>query len=155
VARRAFGLLGPIEAASAMVAFVVTFVALGWRPGEAFPGGDTAAAASGAAFLTVVVAQSANAFACRSATRPPGALGWTTNRLLVAAVAIEGGLSLAMLLIGPVARELGHASPPLVGWLVAFAAAGVLLAGDALDKRRRRARSPATAKVAAITGPAA
>jgi magnesium-transporting ATPase (P-type) len=152
VARRAFALLGPIEAASAMAAFVVTFVALGWRPGEAFPGGDTAAAASGAAFLTVVVAQSANAFACRSATRPPGALGWTTNRLLIAAVAIEGGLSLAMLLIGPVARVLEHASPPLVGWLVALAAAGALLAGDALDKRRRRARSPAAADVAAGAG---
>ncbi|HEX6424416.1 MAG TPA: cation-translocating P-type ATPase C-terminal domain-containing protein, partial [Acidimicrobiales bacterium] len=130
----------------------LTFVALGWRPGEAFPGGDTAAAASGAAFLTVVVAQTANAFACRSATRSPGALGWTTNRLLIAAVAIEGGLSLAMLLIGPVARVLEHANPPLVGWLVALAAAAALLAGDALDKRRRRARSPTAADVVAGAG---
>ncbi|HEX6420278.1 MAG TPA: cation-transporting P-type ATPase [Acidimicrobiales bacterium] len=142
VARRAFGVLGPIEAASAMAAFVLTFVVLGWRPGDPFPGGQDAAAASGAAFLTVVVAQTANAFACRSTSRWPGALGWTSNRLLIPAVAVEGVLSLMMLLVGPVADELGHATPPLAGWLAAAAAAAALLAGDAVDKHRRRRRGP-------------
>ncbi|MBN2624749.1 MAG: cation-transporting P-type ATPase [Acidimicrobiales bacterium] len=149
VVRRAFGVLGPTEALSAMVAFTLSFVALGWRPGEPFPGGATAAAASGAAFVTVVLAQTANAFACRSSTRWPGALGWWTNPLLIPAATLEVGVSLVVLLVTPIADELGHASPPLAGWLVALASVGAVLGADALDKRRRRAaESPAEAVAA-------
>ena len=72
VLRRAFGVLGPTEALLAMIAFVLTFVATGWRPGEPFPTGDVVLSASGAAFITVVFGQVANAFACRSSTRWPG-----------------------------------------------------------------------------------
>ncbi len=39
VARRAFGVLGPAEALFAITAFVMTFVAAGWRPGDPFPTG--------------------------------------------------------------------------------------------------------------------
>ena len=84
----------------------------------------TSAAASGAAFMTVVLAQAANAFACRSSTRWPGDLGWTTNRLLLPAIAIGLAFSLVVLLVPPIAHELGQATPPLVGWLMAFAAPG-------------------------------
>jgi magnesium-transporting ATPase (P-type) len=138
VARRAFGVLGPTVAVSAIAAFVLSFVAAGWRPGDEFPGGHTAAAASGAAFMTVVIAQTANAFACRSSSRWPGALGWTTNRLLIPAAGIEVAFSLVVLLVGPIADELGQANPPLIGWLVALASAGALLAVDAIDKQWRR-----------------
>ncbi|HEX6570010.1 MAG TPA: HAD-IC family P-type ATPase, partial [Acidimicrobiales bacterium] len=144
VGRRAFGVLGPTEALMSMVAFVLSFVAMGWRPGESFPGGATAAAASGAAFIAVVLGQVANAFACRSSTRSPGTLGWTSNRLLIPAVGAGLTISLAMLLVGPVAHELGQAAPPLVGWLVALLAPAAVLGVDALDKRRHR-RSPARA----------
>ena len=58
-----------------MAAFVVAFVAAGWRPGDAVPDGTPLAAASGAAFIAVVLGQVANAFACRSSTRWPGAAG--------------------------------------------------------------------------------
>jgi magnesium-transporting ATPase (P-type) len=145
VARRAFGVLGPTVAMMAMVAFVLSYVAAGWRPGDEFPGGSVAAAASGAAFMTVVIAQTANAFACRSSTRWPGALGWTTNRLLIAAAATELAFSLVVLFVAPIADELGHASPPLIGWLVAVASAAALLAVDAVDKSRRRRRRAADA----------
>ncbi|MDH4077963.1 MAG: HAD-IC family P-type ATPase, partial [Acidimicrobiia bacterium] len=138
VARRAFGLLGPTVALGAMLAFFVTFLVAGWRPGDGFPAGPTAMAASGAAFITVVVAQTANAFACRSSTRWPGALGWTTNRLLIPAATAELVFSFVVLFVGPIADELGHASPPLAGWLVALASAGGVLAVDAADKARRR-----------------
>lgn len=144
VLRRAFGLLGPLEAGLSMTAFLVSLAAAGWRPGDAFPTGAPLLAASGAAFMTVVVAQSANAFACRSSTRWPGALGWTTNRLLLPAVLAGVVFSLAVLLVGPVAEVLGQAVPPLAGWAVALAAAPVLLGLDAWDKRRR-ARHPAPA----------
>ena len=138
VARRAFGVLGPTVAAMTMAAFVLSLVAAGWRPGDSFPEGHVLAAASGAAFMTVVIAQTANAFACRSSSQWPGALGWTTNRLLIPAASVELAFSLLVILTVPIADELGHASPPLVGWLVVFLAAGVLLAVDASDKHRRR-----------------
>jgi len=142
VARRAFGVLGPTVALSAMVAFVASFLASGWRPGETFPAGHVAMAASGAAFITVVVAQTANAFACRSSTHRPGELGWTTNRLLIPAAAAELAFSFVVLFVGPISGELGHANPPLIGWIVAIASAGVVLAVDAAEKSRRRRRHP-------------
>jgi magnesium-transporting ATPase (P-type) len=135
VLRRAFGRLGPAEAAVSMTAFVVSFLAAGWRPGDPFPEGPVAAAASGAAFMAVVFGQAANAFACRSSTRWPGALGWTSNPLLVPAVAIGVGISLLVLLVEPIADELGHASPSPIGWSVALASVAVLLTVDAVDKR--------------------
>jgi magnesium-transporting ATPase (P-type) len=140
VLRRAFGLLGPLTALLTMVAFIVSLMAAGWAPGESFPAGRDLLAASGAAFMTVVLAQSANAFACRSSTRWPGALGWTTNRLLIPAVSTELAFSLVVVLVPPIALALGHASPPAAGWAVALAAPALVLAVDALDKRARAHR---------------
>jgi magnesium-transporting ATPase (P-type) len=137
VLRRAFGLLGPTIALFAMAAYVASFLAAGWRPGDAFPEGHVAWAASGAAFMTVVIAQTANAFACRSATRRPGQMGWTSNRLLLLAAFVELLFSLAVLFGGPIAAQLEHANPPVVGWLVAFLGAGAVLVVDAIWKSRR------------------
>ncbi|HEX4983407.1 MAG TPA: cation-transporting P-type ATPase [Ilumatobacteraceae bacterium] len=148
VARRAFGLLGPVIALMTMIAFVVSLVALGWRPGDDFPTGHELAKASGAAFMTVVLGQGLNAFACRSSTRTPGELGWTTNRLLIPAKSIELGFALFVLFVGPVARELDQASPPLAGWLVALASIPVMFGVDWLDKHRRRRRAST-----AVAGP--
>ena len=138
VARRAFGLLGPIEAVGALAAFLVSFVAVGWRPGETFPTGDVLAAASGAAFMAVVFGQTANAFACRSSTRWPGSLGWTTNRLLLPAVGVGLAVSTLLLVVPPLADALGQLPPPLAGWAAALSVPAVLLGADAADKRRRR-----------------
>jgi magnesium-transporting ATPase (P-type) len=144
VLRRAFGLLGPTIAAATMLAFVVSLAVGGWRPGVPFPHEEALAAASGAAFMTVVLGQTANAFACRSSTRWPGELGWTTNRLLIPAAGIELVFALAVLWIPSVAATLGQQSPPAAGWAVAAGSAVLVLAVDRLDKaaraRRRRAR---------------
>ncbi len=138
--RRVFGVLGPTEAVMEMTAFVVALVAAGWRPGDTFPTGHALLAASGAAFAAVVIGQAANAFACRSATRRPGALGWTSNRLLVGAVAVELVLLAGFLLVGPIAELLEHAPPPAAALFVAALTAPALLAADALHKRQRRRR---------------
>jgi magnesium-transporting ATPase (P-type) len=138
--RRVFCVLGPAEAVVEMSAFVVALVAAGWRPGDTFPTGHALAAASGAAFAAVVIGQMANAFACRSATRWPGALGWAGNRLLVGAVVVELGFLCAFLLIPPVASILDHAAPPLAGLAVAFLAAPAVLLVDSLHKRTRARR---------------
>ena len=141
VLRRAFGLLGPVIAALSMLAFLVSMVAAGWTPGGAFPSRHDLMAASGAAFMTVVFGQKANVFACRSSTRWPGALGWTTNRLLLPAGLVELAFSFAVLLVVPVAVVFGQASPPPAGWVVVLVSPAVVLAVDALDKHlRARAR---------------
>ena len=139
--QRVFGVLGPTEALMEMTAFVVALMAAGWRPGQAFPTGHALLAASGAAFAAVVIGQAANAFACRSSTRWPGALGWTSNRLLLGAVAIELLALAGFLLIPPLASLLNHAVPPLAGFAVAILAAPAVLLADALHKRALRRRS--------------
>ena len=145
VLRRAFGVLGPLIALLTMAAFVVSLMAAGWSPGLEFPTGDALRAASGAAFMTVAFAQTANAFACRSSTVWPGKLGWLTNRLLIPAASIELLFSFVVLLVTPIAVVLGHASPPLAGWAVALASVPIVFAADALEKRVRVARRAAGA----------
>lgn len=143
VLRRAFLVLGPMVALTTMAAFVATFAADGWRPGEAFATGSLALAASGAAFMTVVLAQTANAFACRSSTRWPGALGWTTNRLLIPAASTELVFAFLVVLVPPIALTLGQSVPTPIGWAIAVASTGLLLCVDAVDKAfRRRAMAP-------------
>ena len=137
---RAFGVLGLAEAVAEMSAFVVALLAAGWRPGAAFPAGHALMAASGAAFAAVVIGQAANSFACRSATRSPGALRWRSNRLLLWAVAVELVALAGFLLVPPVARLLGQAVPPIAGLTVAALAAPLVLLFDAVHKRVRANR---------------
>ncbi|WP_353507657.1 cation-transporting P-type ATPase [Intrasporangium sp.] len=140
VLRRAFGVLGPLIATLMMVAFLVSLTATGWSPGEPFPSGDALRAASGAAFMTVIFGQKANAFACRSSTVWPGQLGWTTNRLLLPAGATELLFAFVVLFVPPVALVLGQASPPPAGWAVALLSAPLVLLVDWLYKRARTRR---------------
>jgi magnesium-transporting ATPase (P-type) len=147
---RAFGVLGPLEAALSMSAFFAVLAYRGW-PGlgdDTLPG--AVAQASGAAFITVVLAQGANAFACRSGRWPPWRIGWFTNRLLPPAVAVGTVLGLATLVIPPVAAAFTQAVPPWPGWLIACSAPVILLGVDAGLKwsRRRAVRVPRPAEPA-------
>ncbi len=140
---RVFGVLGPAEAAVEMTAFLVAMVVAGWRPGESFPEGDALLAASGAAFIAVVVGQMGNAFACRSASVWPGRLGWWTNPLLLWAVAAEMVALAFFVLVPPVADLLDQAPPPAAAFFVALLAAPAVLLADAVEKRwRHRRREP-------------
>ena len=137
---RAFGVLGPVEAAVELLAFVTTFYVAGWRPGDDFPGGATLLAASGAAFTAVVLGQLANAFACRSTVRPAWKVGWTTNRLLLGALVAEVAMLVVFLYVPPVAELLGHAPPPAAGVAVALVAIPAVVLADAAQKAVRRRR---------------
>lgn len=137
---RVFGVLGPAEAIVEMTAFLVALVAAGWRPGQSFPTGHALMSASGAAFAAVVVGQVANAFACRSATRPPGRLGWGSNRLLLWGVALELTALTVFLVVPPLARLLDHATPPAAGLVAAALAVPAVLAADHVHKAVRAAK---------------
>ncbi len=140
VAWRAFGILGPTEAIAEIAVFVAALGAGGWRLGQPFPGGPVLAAASGGAFLTVVVMQMANSFACRSTRLPAWRIPWLSNRFLLVAVASSTAFALMCLLVGPVARLLGQAWPPAAVLPMIALSAPVLLAVDAVWKRWLRHR---------------
>jgi magnesium-transporting ATPase (P-type) len=135
VATRAFGVLGPTEALFEMTAFVVAMIIGGWSLGASFPTGPALYAASGAAFLTVVIAQSANAFACRSTRRPAWTLGWFSNRFLVISVLVELTFALAMFVIPAAAELLDQQWPPAGAWIVVLASAPAVILVDAIWKR--------------------
>ena len=143
---RVFGLLGPVEALMEMTANTAVLLGAGWTPGAELPPSDALMAASGAAFSTVVLAQLANAFACRSATSPPWRLGWFTNRLLLWAVLAELGLLSVFLFLGPLAALLGHAPPTPGGLAVALAAIPAVLRADWLYKLARHRKSAPSAQ---------
>ena len=141
VAMRAFGVLGATEAVVEILVFVAAMAIAGWRPGESFPSGTALTAASGAAFLSVVVMQMANAYACRSARLPAWRVGWTSNRFLLVAQAVTMLFVLVTFVVPPIARALTQSWPP-IGVLPLIALSPVLLMlVDALWKAaRHRAR---------------
>ncbi|NHU44146.1 cation-transporting P-type ATPase [Rhodococcus sp. A14] len=143
---RVFGVLGPTEALVEMTAFLVALMVAGWRPGGEFPTGSALLAASGAAFTAVVLGQIGTAFACRSTSRPPWAMGWTTNRLLLWAVLAELGTLAFFLLVTPVADLLGHTVPPTEGFVVAVLAIPAVLLADYTHKRVRQRRKAVGAR---------
>lgn len=98
------------------------------------------ATASGAAFSAIVLGQFANAFACRSTSKPPWRLRGRSNPLLLWAIGIELLVLVAVLVVPPVADLLGHRPPSLTGLLLAVCAVPAVLAADALDKAVRRRR---------------
>lgn len=134
---RVFGVMGPVEALFEMTAFTVVLTMAAWHLGGAPPGSETLFMASGAAFTTVVLAQLANAFACRSATMPPWQQGWGTNRLLLWSVGVEMVALAVFLFAAPVANVLGHAPPPPAGLAIAVLAMPAVLAVDWLYKTVR------------------
>jgi magnesium-transporting ATPase (P-type) len=131
---RAFVLLGLSEAVTELVAFGVAVVERGWHPGSPVSAHVDLRAASGAAFAAVVLGQAANAFACRSETRPAWRLKRAPNVVLYFAVGIELVILAVTLGVEPVARLLGQARPSLLGAACAVSAVPVVLGADAAHK---------------------
>ena len=136
VALRAFGILGPAEALASLGAFALVLLGGGWRWGMAADPG-LLATASGTAFAAIVAGQLANAYACRSESRPFFRLRPAGNRLLLAAIASEVVLLLVFVGVPPVARLLGGGWPTPGGWAMAAGAIVVLLAVDTAHKAAR------------------
>ena len=84
----------------------------------------------------------ANAFACRSSTRPVWRMPWRSNPLLLWAVGVELLILAAMLLVPAVADLLGQRPPPLSGLFVAIAAVPAVVGADALHKALRNRHRP-------------
>jgi magnesium-transporting ATPase (P-type) len=135
---RAFGVLGATEALTSMTAFTVVLLQGGWRWGQV-PDADLAAVASGTAFAVIALSQVANAFACRSTTRPVWALSPTSNPLVLYAAIAELVLLVAFL-VPPVSDLLGGSWPSLTGWAMAAGAGLTLVVVDGAAKAAGPAR---------------
>jgi magnesium-transporting ATPase (P-type) len=151
VARRAFGVLGPTEAGFAMLAFLATFFAAGWRPGDGFSTGHVQLAASGAAFSAIVLGQAGAAFACRSVGHDVLHMPLTSNRLLLAAIAVQLTLLAASLTMPAIADLLDQAVPTVAGAAIALLTPIAVLVADALDKRVRRRRTPVNGTISPVS----
>jgi len=141
---RAFGLLGPVEAALSLLTFATVLLAGGWHWGHP-SGAALLATASGSAFVAIAAGQLANALACRSQTLPVWARWLRGNRLLVWALLVDAVVCTAFVAVPPLATVLGGEVPALLGLGGALlTAAGVVLA-DAVAKwllRRRGTFAP-------------
>jgi len=86
----------------------------------------SASQVSGLAFTMflagVVTAQIGNAFTCRTETQRGRRLGWLKNRYLVAGIAIEVGITLALIYIPPLAKafDLQSLAPAFWLWLIPY-----------------------------------
>jgi magnesium-transporting ATPase (P-type) len=132
---RSFGVLGATEAAMSLSAFALVLVHGGWRWG-ATPDAGLLAVASGTAFAAIAFGQMANAFACRSTSRPVWRIPLRENLWVLAAVAAELVLLLTFVGVPWLADLLGGAWPSTLGWLAALASPAAVIGVDTWFKRR-------------------
>ena len=139
---RAFGFLGPVEAVASM-AMLPLGAALfyGW-PADPLPSSGTQRdVLSTMVFAAIVLMQMANAFECRSTPASLFSIGPFSNRLLVAAVAVEALTLLAFVYIPPISRALGQHPLGPAQWLPVLVTPWVLLAAEEARKALVRGRA--------------
>jgi magnesium-transporting ATPase (P-type) len=141
---RAFGFLGPVEAAVSMAMLPVGAVLFfGW-PGEPLPtSGPTIETLSTMVFAAIVVTQMANAFECRSNPASLWSIGPLSNRLLVGAVVAEAIALAAFVYVAPVAAILEQRPLGLTQWVPIALTPMMFLAAEEARKAtaRRRGRT--------------
>jgi sodium/potassium-transporting ATPase subunit alpha len=135
---RAYLFLGPLEALGAMAAFFFVLGASGWQYGQIPVIGDPLypayLAATTACLVAIVLAQMVNVFVCRHPLLPAWRFPLFENRLLLAGLAAEAGLLLAIVYTPWGNRLFGTAPLPLEVWL--FALPFALLLGVAEEARK-------------------
>jgi magnesium-transporting ATPase (P-type) len=143
VLRRAFGFLGPIEAAMSMLMLPLgAALFFGWSWGTALPHGEDLQTISAMVFSAIVMMQMANAYACRSDPASLLSIGPFSNRLLNGAVGIELVTLLAFIYVPFLYDLLGGQPLSPVEWIPVLVTPFVLLGAEEARKawvRRRYA----------------
>ena len=116
---RAYLFLGPLEAALALALFFLVLDAQGWAWGQALASSELAyRQATTACLVGIVLAQVANLFVCRHPREPFWRLGWFGNPLLLAGVATELALLLAIVFT-PLGQAVFGTAPVAASiWLI-------------------------------------
>ena len=146
---RAYGFLGVLEAAAAMVAFFYVLQHSGWIYGTQLASDDPLyLSATSACFAAIVVLQVANVFLCRQPRRASFGAGFFSNSLLFWAIAVELGL-LLFALYTPWGNQLFATQPlPVSVWLLAGGCGLLMVVLEELRKwlLRRSERPPVAAQ---------
>ncbi len=118
---RAYFFLGPLEALGAMATFFFVLHGFGWQYGEMLPLGDPRyLQATSACLMAIVLAQMVNVFVCRHPRLPAWHFPLFENRWLLAGLASEVGLLLAILYTPWGNSLFGTAPLPAVVFLYAL-----------------------------------
>ena len=130
---RAYGWLGPLEAALSLGGFFFVFWLAGWRSEMSLPdSGPVYVAATTMTLAGIVACQVGNAFACRSSSQSIWRLGFGTNRMLLAGIAAELGLLLLLIYVPSLQTAFGLAPLSPIHWLLLLTfAPGLLLIEEA------------------------
>jgi magnesium-transporting ATPase (P-type) len=140
---RAFGFLGPVEAAASMALLPVGAALFFEWPESPLPSsGADKAILSTMVFAAIVLMQMVNALECRSNPASLFAIGPLSNRLLVGAIGVEALILFAFVYLPPVQRVLGHHSLDLSQWLPVLITPLVLLVAEEIRKAVVRGREP-------------
>ncbi|GEJ55991.1 cation-translocating P-type ATPase [Anaeromyxobacter diazotrophicus] len=132
---RAYLFLGVMEAVAAMAAFLSVLARAGWHRGEALASSDPLyLQATTACLAAIVVMQVVNVFLCRHPRASSLAFGLTGNPLMLAGVAVEVTLILAIVYTRPGAWLFGTAPLGPEVWLQAALFALSMWALDELRK---------------------
>jgi sodium/potassium-transporting ATPase subunit alpha len=132
---RSYLFLGPIEAAACMFGFFWVLNAGGWTLGTMLPASDLLYREATTACLTaIIVSQVANVFACRSLQESLFSIGFFTNRLIFAGIAVELLLQL-FIVYHPFGNTIFSTAPlTWTTWLVLIPFAAFLLFADEVRK---------------------
>jgi sodium/potassium-transporting ATPase subunit alpha len=137
---RAYLFLGPLEALGAMAVFFFVLGQAGWHYGDSLPAADPLyVRATTACFMAIVLAQVANLLVCRHPVLPFWRFPLLENRLLLAGLAVELGLLLAIVYTPWGNRLFGTAPLSADVWLMALPFAVLLLVAEEVRKALVRA----------------
>ncbi|MEK6698159.1 MAG: cation-transporting P-type ATPase [Nitrospirota bacterium] len=116
---RAYLFLGPIEAAAALFGFFYVLYSGGWHWGRTLAADNPLYVQATTACLTaIIVTQIANVFACRSLRESAFSLGWFSNRLIFAGIAVELLLQL-FIVYHPLGNRIFSTAPlPFSVWML-------------------------------------
>ena len=141
---RAWAFLGVISAALVMGGFFLVLTRTGWAPGRPVgPGSALHHAyqqATTMTFLGIVACQIGSAFAARTQRASLREIGFTTNRILLAAVGFEVAFAVAVITLPGVNHLLGMAVPPAGALAVLPAFPLVVWSADELRRWLSRRR---------------
>jgi len=113
----AYGFLGLIEAALALLAFFWTYHLAGWRPGSPMAAsGELYRRATTMTLAAIVAAQVGNVFACRTERESVFRVGAATNLLVLAGVVAEVTILLGLILVPALRAVFGLAPLGAAEW---------------------------------------
>jgi sodium/potassium-transporting ATPase subunit alpha len=140
---RAYLFLGPLEAVACMFGFFWVLNSGGWTWGAMLPASDLLYREATTACLTaIVIAQVANVFACRSLRESVFDIGFFTNRIIFAAIAMELLLQ-AFIVYNPLGNRIFATAPlPFRVWLVLIPFAFALFLAEEMRKLAARRMTP-------------